>query len=96
MRPKKCRRTCCKVNSDYFKPRGIPLDELKEIVLEADEIEALRLAHIKSMYQEYAAVKMKISRQTFGRIIESAHKKITDALINGKALKLISNNSKED
>jgi predicted DNA-binding protein (UPF0251 family) len=31
---------------------------------------------------------MNISRQTFGRIIEAAHKKIADVLINGKALKI--------
>jgi uncharacterized protein len=31
---------------------------------------------------------MGISRQTFGRIIESARKKIADVLINGKALKI--------
>ena len=31
---------------------------------------------------------MKISRQTFGNIIESAHKKIADAIVNGKALKI--------
>lgn len=88
MRPKKCRRTCCKISSDYFKPRGTPIDELMEVTLDPDEIEALRLAHIRLMYQEEAAERMNISRQTFGRIIDSAHKKITDALINGKALKL--------
>ncbi len=89
MRPKKCRRINCEINSAYFQPRAVPFSKLSEIVLEADEIEALRLSHIEDMYQEDAALKMKISRQTFGRIINSAHKKITDALINGKALKLI-------
>ena len=88
MRPKKCRRTCCKPCSNYFKPRGIPLNELQEIVLAADEIEAIKLADLEGLYQEDAAKKMKISRQTFGRIIESAHYKISDAVINGKALKL--------
>ena len=38
--------------------------------------------------QIQAAVKMNISRQTFGRIIEAAHKKIADVLLNGKALKI--------
>ena len=88
MRPKKGRRTCCKLNSCYFKPRGIPMDQLQEVALEHDEIEAIKLADYESMYQEDAAKKMHISRQTFGRIIEAAHKKVSDALINGKALKL--------
>ncbi len=62
--------------------------ELSEVILLADEVEAIRLADHEKLYQEEAALKMKISRQTFGRIIESAHSKIADALINGKALKL--------
>jgi len=91
MRPKKCRHTCCEINASYFKPRGIPMDQLSEVILDFDEIEALRLAHLQSLYQEEAATFMNISRQTFGRIIDSAHKKITDAIINGKALRLGTN-----
>lgn len=64
------------------------MGELEEIVLLADEVEAIRHADLDQLYQEDAALKMKVSRQTFGRIIESAHKKIADALINGKALRL--------
>ena len=54
---------------------------LEEIVLTPDELEALRLADLEGMYQEKAAENMGISRQTFGRIIESAHKKVAEALI---------------
>jgi len=82
------RRVCCKPESDYFKPRGIPVDMLEEINLTLDELEAVRLADLEGMYQEDAAAKMNISRQTFGNIIDSAHKKIADALLNGKALKI--------
>ncbi|MBF0207566.1 MAG: DUF134 domain-containing protein [Oligoflexia bacterium] len=88
MRPKKCRHTSCEVTSNYFKPRGIPMSELAEVILCVDELESLRLSHLELLYQEDAAVKMKISRQTFGRILDSAHQKVTDALINGKALRL--------
>ncbi len=69
------------------------MSELQEVTLNEDEVEAIKLADSEAMYQEDAAKKMKISRQTFGRIIKSAHNKVADALINGKALKLeISNN----
>lgn len=68
------------------------MNKLQEVVLNDDEIEAIRLADYDSLYQEEAAEKMKISRQTFGRIIESAHHKVAEALINGKALKLDTNN----
>ncbi len=53
-----------------------------------DEYEAIRLADLEGLYQEQAASRMNISRQTFGRIIESAHRKVADVLVNGKALKI--------
>ncbi|MCX5848363.1 MAG: DUF134 domain-containing protein [Deltaproteobacteria bacterium] len=85
----KCRRNICGIpDKNYFKPRGIPTVDLEEIVLSLDEFEAVRLADYEQLYQEEAATKMNISRQTFGRIIEAAHKKIADVLINGKALKI--------
>jgi uncharacterized protein len=87
-RPKNCRRICQKPAADYYKPRGIPLSVLELVNLTFDEIEAIRLADLEGMYQEQAAEKMNVSRQTFGRIIESAHKKIADALVNGKALSI--------
>jgi predicted DNA-binding protein (UPF0251 family) len=74
--------------STYFKPRGIPMNFLEEIQLELDEFEALRLKYHENLYQDQAAKKMRISRQTFGRILESANKKIADALINGKAIRI--------
>jgi predicted DNA-binding protein (UPF0251 family) len=74
--------------SNYFKPRGIPLSMLGEVILTIDEFEAIRLADLKNLYQEQASEKMNVSRQTFGRIIESAHKKVAEALVTGKALKI--------
>ena len=87
-RPFKCRHIGCEPGTNYFKPRGIPLVDLQEVVLTVDEFEALRLADLKGLYQEDAAKKMKISRQTFGNIINAAHGKIADAIINGKAIKI--------
>jgi len=87
-RPKNCRRVGFLPDTKYFKPRGIPLDLLEEIILTVDECEAIRLADFEGLYQEQAAEKMAVSRQTFGRIIESAHKKVAEALIKGKALKI--------
>ena len=87
-RPCRCRRIRCRPDTNYFKPRGIPLDALEEVYLTLDELEAIRLADLTELYQEDAAKKMNISRQTFGNIINSAHKKIADALLNAKALKI--------
>ncbi|MGO8692769.1 MAG: DUF134 domain-containing protein [Rectinemataceae bacterium] len=59
-----------------------------EIILSFDEAEALRLADLDGLYQQAAAQRMGVSRQTFGRIVESARKKTADALLNGKALRI--------
>ena len=72
----------------YFKPAGIPLLELSEVILSLDEVEAIRLAELEDLEQEEAAKKMKISRITFLRILHSAHKKIAESLIYGKAIKM--------
>ncbi len=95
-RPRNFRRICQKPAANYYKPRGIPLSVLQHINLTFDELEAIRLADLEGMYQEKAAQEMNISRQTFGRIIESAHKKIAEALVNGKALSIDGGNIEFD
>jgi predicted DNA-binding protein (UPF0251 family) len=87
-RPRNFRRVGCLPQATYYKPQGIPLAVLQHMNLTVDELEAIRLADLQGLYQEQAAEKMNISRQTFGRIIDSAHKKIADALVNGKALSI--------
>jgi len=87
-RPFRCRKICCRPDSNYFKPRGIPVAFLQEVNLTLDELEAIRLADLEGMYQEDAAKKMNVSRQTFGNIVNSAHMKIADCLVNSKALKI--------
>jgi len=62
--------------------------ELEEVMLSMDEIEAVRLADYDGLYHQDAADKMKISRQTFGRIVGSARKKMAECLLKGKALKI--------
>jgi len=87
-RPRCLRRICCVPGVSYFKPAGVPLRMLEEVVVTLDEVESLRLADLEGLYQEKAAEQMKISRPTFSRLIESAHKKVAEALVNGKALRL--------
>lgn len=70
-----------------FKPAGVPRNELEEVRLTLDELEAVRLADLHGLYQEHAAPKMAVSRSAFARILESARRKIADALIHGKCLR---------
>ena len=69
-----------------FLPDGVPAARLQNVVLSVDELEAMRLADLEGMYHADAAEKMKVSRQTFGRIIRSARKKVADALTGGKSI----------
>lgn len=64
------------------------MSELEEVVLAADELEAVRLADLGGLYQEEAAARMGVSRQTFGNIINRAHRKIAEALVRSKALRI--------
>lgn len=73
----------------YFKPRGLPLSNLKEVELTTEEIEALRLKNIKNLDQKSCARIMKTSQSTFQRILTSAYKKISLAIIEGQAIKII-------
>lgn len=74
--------------ANYFKPAGIPLRDLEEVLLAADELESLRLADCEELYHVDAAKLMGISRQTFDRIIRRARGKVARALVKGLALRI--------
>jgi len=63
--------------------------DLEEIELTFEEMEALRLKNIKDLDQKDCAKKMNTSQSTFQRILSSAYKKITKALVGGKAIKIV-------
>jgi uncharacterized protein len=90
-RPRLKRRICFCPSVYYFKPKGVPLKELKVIELSIEEVEALRLKNIERLGQVECAKKMKTSQSTFQRILSSAYKKTTEALIQGKAIKINKN-----
>ncbi len=87
-RPQKWRHVEFIPDITYFKPAGVPLRNLDEIILNVEELEALRLKDIEQLEQEQCAERMNISRPTFFRIINSARSKVAEALINGKAIKI--------
>ncbi len=79
--------TCVPVAS-YYKPVGIPMRNLDEIALAMDELEAMRLTDLEGLYQADAAERMGDTRQTTGNLLNAAHRKVADALLNGKALRI--------
>jgi predicted DNA-binding protein (UPF0251 family) len=70
----------------HFKPAGVPFKRTEQIKLTVDELESIRLADLEGLYHEQAAEIIHVSRQTFGRIIASAHKKVAEALVMGKSI----------
>ena len=46
----------------YYKPRGVPMSQLREVSISDEELESLRLRFIKKMDQREAAEQMNISQ----------------------------------
>lgn len=88
VRPLKPRRIACVPDVTYFKPRAIPLSILEEVELSVDELESLRLCDFQGVEQTDAAKQMGISQSTLQRTLSSARKKVAEALVNGKAIKI--------
>jgi len=88
IRPRRIRRISLHPKTKYFKPAGVPLRDLEEIVISFEEFEALRLKDLLGKEQKEAAIEMNISQSTFHRMIAEMHKKIAEALIDGKAIKI--------
>lgn len=87
-RPCKKRKITARPRAYYFKPRAVPLCQLEEVVLRLDELQALEHADLARRDQRSSAAAMKVSRQTFGNILASARRKLADAVVRGKALKI--------
>jgi len=88
MRPKKTRWVKCEPEERCFRPQCKPLKQLDGVYMTIDEFEAIRLSHLEGLTQDQVSRKMKVHRSTISRILESAHKKIADALVNIKAIKI--------
>ncbi|RJR27007.1 DUF134 domain-containing protein [candidate division WWE3 bacterium] len=72
----------------FFKPRGVPLRNLEVVELFPDEIEAIKLYFVDDLDQTKSAEMMKISQPTFARIVNSAMKKLSMAIVEGKAIQI--------
>ena len=88
VRPKKHRFIGKRPETDYFKPRGIPLSSIEEVNLTVEEYEAIRLSDYENYSQNKCASLMNVSQPTFSRILDSGRSKIADAISHGKALRI--------
>jgi predicted DNA-binding protein (UPF0251 family) len=87
-RPAKLRCVTQLPTVGLFKPAGIPANALQAVRLSLEEVESIRLKDFEGLEQEDCAQQMRISRPTFHRVLESARKKLADALTNGKAIQI--------
>ena len=88
-RPRRRRRIRFSHKINYYKPQGIPLRNLEVEEISVEELEVLRLKNVKGLDQNECAQKMNISQSTFQRVLSEAYRKISHALINGKAIKIV-------
>ncbi len=98
MSPRPRKKRCCEggfLAGQVFKPNGIPLRQLKQIQLQHDELEALRLCDLEGLFQEQAGEKMGISRGTVQRLVTSARRKTAEALVSGAALVFVANENED-
>jgi predicted DNA-binding protein (UPF0251 family) len=72
----------------HFKPSGICLEDIDEVNITIDELESLRLSYLEKMKQDEAAQKMEVHQSTFQRMLHRTLEKISDALVNGKSIRV--------
>ena len=87
-RPVKLRQVSCAPWATFFKPAGVPMNTLQGVTLTLEEVEAIRLKDMGDLHQEECAGQMGVSRATFHQILKSAHAKLADAIVNGKAIRV--------
>ena len=66
-------------------PQGNP----EPIYIEPAELEALRLVDLEGLSQEEAGERMGVSRGTVWRLIQSARKKTSQALTEGRQIRIV-------
>jgi predicted DNA-binding protein (UPF0251 family) len=87
-RPRKRRVLTRAPRPAIYKPAGIALRDLRQVKLLPEELEALRLADLDGLTQAQAAESMGVSRSTFQRILERAHRQVAVALTERLALRI--------
>lgn len=86
-RPRKPRTIKNEPRTRQFSPRG-RIGRPGYAELKYEELEAIRLADYTGLKQRDAAGFMDISQQTFSRVLRNGRKRLAEALIQGKIIKV--------
>jgi predicted DNA-binding protein (UPF0251 family) len=86
--PRPVKPRLCRAHSGdrVFKPRSVPLSELKTLRLELGELEAMRCYDLDGLDQEQTGERMGVSRGTVQRLLTRGRAKVTRALVEGAAV----------
>jgi uncharacterized protein len=83
-------RCCRPLDSErYFVPKGVAVKTLESVTLEIDEFEAIRLCDCEKLNQIDACKKMKVSRATVQRLLESGRCKLINAFLCNKSIRIM-------
>lgn len=88
-RPQKNRKIDSKLKLNCYRPVWIDESTLERVEIDPCEMQAIKLSQLDNLSQAESAKYMEVSASTFNRILKSGNSKIADALINGKAIKII-------
>ncbi len=86
-RPGKYRIVKVDPKISQFSPRGRP-GRPDEVGVKMDEFEALRLADYQGLSQKEAAQSMRISQQTFSRILRKARGLVAKGIVTGSVIRI--------
>ncbi|MBQ7618098.1 MAG: DUF134 domain-containing protein [Desulfovibrio sp.] len=87
-RPRHCRFVGQEPSATYFKPCGVPLRLLDEVILPVEGLEALRLSDLEGLGMAEAAKQVRVSRFSYARTLAEARRAVAQALVQGKALRV--------
>ena len=85
-RPTKCRRVCRFPENLEFSTMEKQVSE--PIILTVDEYETIRLIDKEGLSQEECGTQLGVGRTTAQKIYETARRKLADALVLGRSLKI--------
>ena len=86
-RPRKCRKVCQMPSHQGFYPLG-GAENKTPIILSVDEYETIRLIDKEGFSQEECGFYMQIARATVQQIYTSARKKLAEALVDGRSIRI--------
>src|SRR5574344_1409645 len=88
--PRRLKHRCCRSDASglYYKPRGVPMADLEDELLQLDEFEAMRLCDLDGLEQGEAGDKMRVSRGTILRLLETKKKKLIQAIVEKKSIQI--------